>query len=88
MHGLASYRRFGRARSLRSDRAGRELKELGPRGRVNLSPERGILLYRALCGVGLPRFLSCLFEDGPYSYRSSVTSFPYMRHFMSKTQRA
>ncbi|KAF2567951.1 hypothetical protein F2Q70_00026540 [Brassica cretica] len=52
-------------------------EELGPRGRVNLSPERGILLYRALGGVGLPRFLSCLFEDVPYSYRSSVTSFPW-----------
>ncbi|KAF3505043.1 hypothetical protein F2Q69_00041829 [Brassica cretica] len=39
-------------------------------------------------GVGLPRFLSCLFEDVPYSYRSSVTSFPYMPHFTSKTQRA
>ncbi|KAF3540910.1 hypothetical protein F2Q69_00019641 [Brassica cretica] len=51
------------------------------KGRVNLSPERGILLYCALCGVGLPRFLSCLFEDVPYSYRSSVTSFPYMPHF-------
>uniref|UniRef100_A0A0D3DKL3 Uncharacterized protein n=1 Tax=Brassica oleracea var. oleracea TaxID=109376 RepID=A0A0D3DKL3_BRAOL len=47
----------------------------------NLFPERGILLYRALCGVGLPRFLLCLFEDVPYSYRSSVTSFPYMPHF-------
>ena len=64
------------------------IEELGPRGRVNLSLERGILLYRALCGVGLPRFLSCLFEDVPYSYRSSVTSFPYMPHFTSKTQRA
>ncbi|WZZ27373.1 hypothetical protein YC2023_010774 [Brassica napus] len=67
-------------------RAGQEIElprrvRLGPRGRVDLSPERGILLYCALCGVGLPRFLSCLFEDVPYSYRSSVKSFPYMPHF-------
>ncbi|KAF3528703.1 hypothetical protein DY000_02042649 [Brassica cretica] len=62
-------------------------KHSGLRGRINLSPERGILLYRALCGVGLPRFLSRLFEDVLYSYRSSVTSFPYMPHFTSKTQR-
>ena len=64
------------------------IEELGPRGRVNLSPERGILLYCALWGVGLPRFLSCIFEDVSYSYRSSVTSFPYMPHFTSKTQQA
>ncbi|KAF3568073.1 hypothetical protein DY000_02017619 [Brassica cretica] len=67
--------------SWRTGEASEFLFLLGPRGRVNLSPERGILLYRALCGVGPPRFLSCLFEDVPYSYRSSVTSFPYMPHF-------
>ncbi|KAF3566031.1 hypothetical protein DY000_02017621 [Brassica cretica] len=56
------------------------IEELGPRGRVDLSPERGILLYRALCGVDLPRFLSCLFEDVPYSYRSSANSgLPFSR---------
>ena len=58
------------------------------KGSRKFVPERGILLYRALCGVGLPRFLSCLFEDVLYSYRSSVTSFPYMPHFTIKTHRA
>ena len=32
------------------------IKELGPRGRVNFSPERGILRYRALCGFAFRDF--------------------------------
>uniref|UniRef100_A0A0D3AAY6 Uncharacterized protein n=1 Tax=Brassica oleracea var. oleracea TaxID=109376 RepID=A0A0D3AAY6_BRAOL len=46
------------------------------------------VVISALSGVGLPRFLSCLFEDVPYSYRSSVTSFPYMPHFTNQFARS
>ena len=42
-------------------------------------------LHSALWSVGLPRSISCIFEDVSYSSMSSVMCFPYMPHFTGKT---
>ena len=51
------------------------IEELGLRCSVNLSMGRSVFLHNVFWSVGLPRSISCIFEDVLYSSRSFLTNF-------------
>ena len=68
MHGLASYRRFGRARSLRSDRGARALLEGALTNSTDVSHFSFILIpYRFKVRDRFSAYTTCVFiEEGNF----------------------